>query len=137
MMLPPIWKTVGYTVAAIVIGVTVGCAVFCPGTFDKIDSVFRDEYALSLVIIALFVAAMSRDRAEDEMLRQIRLASIFHAFCWVTLYVALYPLLTCFLHTPMINTHAAILSMVLIYHTNFILSKWRVRREANKRHENE
>lgn len=136
-MLPPVWKTVGFTVAAVAIVVGVGLAVFAPETWHNVRAVFKGEYLLSLAIAGLFVAAMSRDRREDEMLIRMRLASIFHAFCWITAYVVIYPFLAALLKMPMIGAQAAILSMLCFYHMNFIISKWTVRKDAKEKHDHE
>ncbi len=130
MMLPPTWKTAGFIIAAITLA-SVLCFALIPRLHNLIDQeTYKaiDEYSLSLLIISLFVAAMSRDNFEDEMLWQVRMASIFYAFCWVTLYVALYPLLAHFVRIPMIHAQTAILIMLLMYHMNFVASKLIIRR---------
>lgn len=139
MMLPPVWKTVGLTAAAVILAAVL-CFALIPQLGGQVDPGTRRmiaECGLSLNIISLFIAAMSRDKFEDEMLQQVRLTSIFYAFCWVTLYVAIYPLLVHFMRVSMINAQTAIFSMLLIYHINFNMSKLYVRRELDKNSDHE
>ncbi len=126
-MLPHVWKTVGFIVAAAAFAAMITASkVF----HDKIWT----EYCMSIFTIGLFVAAISKDRHEDEMLKQMRFMAFFSAFILGVLFPALMPFFSLTFSSDNIVLSSGIfvpIMMLWIYHSTFNTMKRRARREKH------
>lgn len=124
-MLPHVWKKIGIVVAAASV-VAMFVAIFA----------FRDKtlarYCVSLFIVGLYVAAISKDKREDEMLAQMRLIAFGSGFGFGVLLVAITPLTSSIFSFYNGSTaESLVISMLCFYHFSFYMTKLRVRREKH------
>ncbi len=89
------------------------------------------DYFSSVMSIALLTAAVSKDKQEDEMVRQMRLTAFFSAFVFVVGFVAVQPVVMTAVGSDgeYLTAHFAVLMMLLSYHYTFYSMKRRARRE--------
>lgn len=124
-MLPHAWKTVGFIVAAAAF-VAIFVAAFA------FRSKIWAEYCAAIFIIGLFVAAISRDRHEDEMLKQMRFAAFFSAFTFGVMYPAIMPFVSLvFSSDNKVSGMIVSIMMLWFYHFVFYAMKRRARREKH------
>ena len=124
-MLPHAWKTVGFVVAAAAL---VAAFVAALAFGDKIWV----GYCMSLLVMGLLTAATSKDRREDEMLRQMRLTAYVSAFVIGVLFVAVQPFISLLFGAEYdYNAVTAVVFMLLMYHSAFYAMKKRARREKH------
>ncbi len=109
ILFPPVFKWVGFAIAA------VGLALLF---------ILRDPHLWVPVIAGLWIAMWSRERRDDEMMRQVRLAAAFWAFAWTALWVII-----CNFLPLEYSAESAVFSMLLLYHLHLWVVKWRARRE--------
>lgn len=127
-LLPHVWKTVGFIVAA---------AAFA--AMIVASKVFHDEitattvrYFLSLFIVGLYVAAISKDKREDEMLAQMRLIAFGSGFGFGVLLVAITPLTSSIFSFYNGSTaESLVISMLCFYHLSFYMTKLIARSEKH------
>ena len=109
IMFPPMFKWVGFAVAA------AGFALLF---------ILRDQHFWVPAIAGLWIAMWSRERRDDEMMRQVRLAASFLAFAWTALWVII-----CNFLPLRISAESTVFGMLLLYHFHLWVVKWRMRRE--------
>ena len=82
--------------------------------------------------VAIFVAAISRDRHEDEMLKQMRFAAFFSAFTFGVMYPAIMPFVSLvFSSDNKVSGMFVSIMMLWFYHVVFYAMKRRARREKH------
>ena len=111
ILFPPVFKWVGFAIAA------VGLALLF---------ILRDPHLWVPVIAGLWIAMWSRERRDDEMMRQIRLTSAFLAFAWTALWV-----LFCNIRPFKIDAEGTVFAMLLMYHFHLWIVNRRMRREKH------
>ncbi len=117
MLLPHVYKTVGFIVAAI------GGATLIVFPYFHLDKIFQ-SCCMAFIVIGLYVAAISRDRQEDEMLRSIRFAALFAAFGYGVLVVAIDPFADLIFSIQRKDSNfATVLRSLFFYHFMFYIMK--------------
>ncbi len=116
-LLPPVFRWVGFGIA--VAGVVLLATVSLPETPDLLWGV---------IMIGLSVAMFSRERNEDELLREIRLTSAWSALAFGALmfcFIAMIPL------ENNLTPELSLISAMLFYHLLFTIQKRRIRHEEH------